>query len=164
MDSAQILLVAALVIWMIAKRFAGAPVGSRSLVVPAIMVIYGITQMHGRLGAADIALLAVELLIAVAAGVGRGYTIKLYLRDGHLWQRYTLTTLGVWLAMIALRIGFAAGAAHLGASVSASAAVLVTFGLSLVIETLIVGKRAAATGHPLVPAQSRLDRRSAGVR
>ncbi len=163
MTAAQILVVVAIVIWIIGRRLAGMPVGSRSFVVPVIMVFYGISQMHGRLSAVDIAFLAVELIIGVAAGLARGATIKLYVRDGHLWQRYTMLTLGVWLAMIALRIGFAAGAHALGASLSATAAVMITFGLSLLVETLLVNKRAAATGHPILPRQPRA-RRSARIR
>jgi hypothetical protein len=158
MDSAQIPVIAAVVVWIIAKRFAGAPVGSKSFVIPAVMVIYGFSQMHGRLSAVDIGFLVVELVVALAAGLARGFSIRLYLRDGHLWQRYTLVTLGVWLAMIALRLGFAFGAAHLGATLSAGATVLVTFGLSMVIETLVVNKRAADTGHPILPQQSGRDR------
>lgn len=164
MSSAQIVLVAALIVWMIAKRFAGAPVGSRSFVVPVIMIFYGVSQIHGHLNAADFAFLAVELVASVAAGAGRGYTIKLYLKDGHLWQRYTVVTLAVWLALIALRIGFGLGAHQLGATLSAGPTVLVMFGLSLVIETLVVNRRAALTGHPIRPAQPRTSRRTAGIR
>jgi hypothetical protein len=156
--SSQVLIIAAVVVLIIVKRFAGEPVGSRTLVLPAIMVIYGISQIHGRLNATDIALLAVELVVALAAGLARGYTIKLFVKDGHLWQRYTLVTLGVWLAMIALRVGFAIGAGALGATITAGATVLVTFGLSMVVETLVVGQRASATGHPIRPAQDRRDR------
>src|SRR5262252_2177537 len=109
MSTVQILIVAALVIYIIARRFAGSPVGAQNMLLPVILTGYGLVTLdrtvHGHFTAADIALLAVE---AVVAGLGRGATIKLYVRDGHLWQRYGVVTLLVWLALIATRIGFAA--------------------------------------------------------
>jgi hypothetical protein len=161
MNAAQILLIAALVIFLIGRRFAGSPVGARSLLVPVGLTVWGFSQLshqHG-FGALDITLLSVEAVVAVAAGAARAATIKLYVRDGHLWQRYRLLTLGVWIAMIALRVGFIAAGDALGASLPTQGTLLVTFGLSLVVESLLVAKRAAATGTPIMPRQSRQNRR-----
>lgn len=161
MTAVQIVLIAALVIFMIGRRFAGSPVGARTLLVPLVMTGWGVSQLshqHG-FGALDIMLLSAETLVAVAAGAGRAATIALYVRDGHLWQRYRLLTLGVWIAMIIVRVGFIAGGDALGASLPAGATLLVTFGLSMVVETLLVSKRAAATGAPIMPRRTRQTRR-----
>src|SRR5258707_219296 len=104
MDALQILLIAALVIFLIGRRFAGQPVGARSLLVPLILTGMGVKQLAGHhgIGTGAVTLLGIEVLIAIAAGAARAATIKLYLRDGHLWQRYTPVTLAVWIAMIAI--------------------------------------------------------------
>ena len=156
MASGQILVIAAIVIYILAKRFAGSPVGAKTLVLPLVMVGYGLTQLSR---AADhpltIALLAIEGVISLAAGAARAATIKLYVRDGHLWQRYRLTTLMVWLAMIAIRIGFLVAGGAAGVSLPEGGTIFFTFGLSMIVETALVGKRAAATGAPIMARQSR---------
>jgi hypothetical protein len=164
MSALQIALVAALVIFMIARRFAGAPVGVQSLIVPIGMSVYGFVTVrdatHHGLHTIDIALLAAEIVVGIGAGLARGATIRLYLRDGHLWQRYTVATLLVWIAMIAVRIGFAIGGDSLGATLPAGGTALVSFGVSMLVETLVVSKRAMATGAPIRPRPSRRDRRA----
>ncbi len=165
MNIEQILLVAAVVIYIIAKRFAGSPVGARSLVLPVALTAYGVKeladQMH-TVGVLSIALLAVEAVIALAAGAGRAVTIKLYPHDGHLWQRYTVWTLAVWIGMIALRVGFLAAGHVLGASLPEGGTIMITFGLSMVVESLLVSKRASATGVAIMPRRPR--RSSVNVR
>jgi membrane protein CcdC involved in cytochrome C biogenesis len=168
MDALQIVLVAAVVIFMIVRRFAGAPVQAKSLALPIALTAYGIyaldQDMHGRFTVAEIALLAVEAIIGVLAGLGRGATIRLYLRGGHLWQSYTMATLGVWIALIVLRIGLASGGHTIGVSLPMGGTIMATFGLSLLVESLVVQKRAAATGAAIMPQQSRRDRRMMGIR
>jgi hypothetical protein len=159
MSAVQMLLVAAVVVYLIGKRFAGAPVGARSIVLPLVMAGYGLVQLAGKgdhaLGVLSIALLAIEALISVGAGAARAATIKLYVRDGHLWQRYSIVTLGVWVAMVALRIGFIAAGNTFGAALPGVGTLLFTFGLSMVVESLLVSKRAAATGAAIMPRQPR---------
>src|SRR5262249_25778807 len=150
-------IVAGAVIWMIIRRFAGSPVGAKTLALPIALTVYGLVQLdhgrHGHFTATEIGLLAIEALVGVLAGLGRGLTIKLYERDGHLWQRYTVVTLAVWIAMIAVRMGLAAGGHAIGAAVPTGGALTAVFGVSLVIESLVVQKRAFATGVAIMPAQ-----------
>jgi hypothetical protein len=173
MSAMQILLVVAAVIYVIGRRFAGSPVGSRSLVLPVVLTGYGLVQLaqgHG-IGALSIGLLVVEMLIAVVAGGIRAATIKLYVQDGHLWQKYSMLTLAVWIGLIVVRIGTLAVGNAMGAHLPEGPAIMATFGVSMVIESLVVAKRAASTGVPILPQQSkdqrrdqrRMDRR-AGVR
>ena len=164
----EILIVAAAVIWMIIRRFAGSPVGAKTLALPIALTIYGLVQLdqgrHGHFTTTEIALLAIEAVIGVLAGIGRGVTIKLYERDGHLWQRYTVLTLAVWIAMIAVRMGLAAGGHAIGVAVPTGGALTATFGVSLLIESLVVQKRAFATGVAIMPAQRGRGRLVRGIR
>ena len=167
MSTVEILLVAALVIFMIARRFLGQPVGARGMLLPVGLTGYGLVNLnsavHGHFTTADIALLGLELVVGALAGLARGSTIKLYVRDGHLWQRYGLLTLFVWICLIAVRVGFAVAGSALGATLPAGGSIMATFGLSLLVESLVVAKRAAATGTPIPPAQPRRGRLT-GVR
>jgi hypothetical protein len=149
---APIVIVVALVILIIVRRFAGAPVGARSAILPIALVVIGLLQLKVvDLTPTGIGLIAAEVAIGAAAGAARGYTIRLYERDGHLWQKYTVLTLAVWLGLIAVRAGFAFGAHALGLVSSASGAALVTVGASFVVESLVVARRAAATGVAIMP-------------
>jgi len=158
----EVVLIAAVVILLIGRRFAGTPVGTRSLVVPLILIAYSATQLHFPITVTDVLLILPELALGVLAGVGRGYTIKLYERDGHLWQRYQLATIAVWIAMIAARIGFETWGHALGAS-NATSVGFAAFGFSFVVESFVVARRAAATGTPLLPRPVRV-RGVAGIR
>jgi hypothetical protein len=132
---------------IIARRFAGAPVGARSMALPVVFLVLGLLEMKTvDLTPTGIGLIVAEVAIGAAAGVARGYTIKLYERDGHLWQKYTVLTVVVWLGLIGVRAGFAFGAYRLGLASSASGAALATVGASFVVESLVVARRAAATG------------------
>jgi hypothetical protein len=166
MSALEMVLIAAAVVYVIAKRFAGAPVGAKSVVLPLVLAGYGLVHIVGTgnrgLGAVAVTLLAVEALVSVGAGVARAATIKLYVRDGHLWQRYTVVTLGVWIALIALRVGFIAAGSALGAALPSAGTLMFTFGLSMVVESLVVSVRATATGAAIKPRQSR--RRSVNAR
>jgi hypothetical protein len=149
---ASILIVVALVVLIIVRRFAGSPVGARSAILPIALVVIGLLQLKAvDLTPTGIALIAAEAAIGAGAGAARGYTIKLYERDGHLWQKYTILTLVVWLGLIAVRVGFAYGAYALGLVSSASGAALLTVGASFVVESVVVARRAAATGVAIMP-------------
>jgi len=154
----QILVYAAIVVFIIVKRFAGSPVGSKTLVLPAIMTGYGLIIVFGNahhVNAVSVGLIAVEVVVSIAAGFARAATIKLYMNDGHLWQRYTFVTLSVWILMVAVRIGFMALGDHLGASLNEGGMVLFAFGLSMLLETYLVTRRAQRTGAPILPRDAR---------
>jgi hypothetical protein len=158
MNLVQILLIAALVGYVIVRRFTGQPLQGRSFVLPLVITVYGGYQLRDvRLGVPEITFLAVEVLLALGLGALRGMTIQIYTRAGHLWQRYRWTTLAVWIVSIAVRLGLAAGA-HVAGLHLPTASLMVMLGASLLAETAIVGQRALRTGVPFAPSQ-RGDRR-----
>ena len=155
MNLVQILLIAAVIGYVIVRRFAGQPLQGRSFVLPLGVAIYGASQLrHTHLGAPEIAFIGFEVLLGLALGAARGTTIKIYTQGGHLWSRYQWSTLCIWIATIALRAGLALGA-HLAGLHIPTASIMITLGASLLAETAIVGQRARRTGVPFAP-----DRRS----
>ncbi len=159
MSIANILLILLAVAYLMGKRLAGLPLTDRSALIPLVLLGYGLYSLNGvHVNAADWAVLAVEALIGLVAGVIRGITIKIYPRDGHLWMRYTPLTVAVWVATIAARIGVGVVGRELGAA-STTATIMAMFGLTMLIETLVVRQRASAhtlaTGVPLAPGRPR---------
>ena len=83
-------------------------------------------------------------------GFARGASTRLTLRDGGLHQKGTGVTLTLWLVTIALRVaaGFLGGAIGLNGALT-SAALLLTFGLSIAAQNVAVYLRAQRLHIPL---------------
>jgi hypothetical protein len=156
MSAVEILLIAAVVVYVVGARLAGQPLQAKRLVViPAAMSIYGLTQL-GHPGATAIVALAVEAAIGFGLGLLRGVTIHVYEKAGHLWFRYRPLTLAVWAATIAVRVVIALGTHAVGVNLPTTGAILVSFGLSLFGEAAVIATRAQRLGVPYAP-----DRRAA---
>jgi hypothetical protein len=156
MNLLQILLIAAVVVFVIVRRFAGQPLQSRSFVLPLGLAAYGAYQLsRTHVGGPEVAFVAVEVLLALALGAIRGTTIEIYVRDGHLWQRYRWSTLAMWGASIAARLGLLAAGYAAGLHLPTQS-LFVLLGANLLAETAIVGQRAARTGVPFAPGRRRV--------
>ena len=154
-----IVVAAAILVLVIGRRLAGEPVqAKRVAVLPLILAVAGLYQVAQapRLSAFDIGAVAVEGLVAVGLGLVRGSTIRVYVRDGHLWQKYTWATIGVWIGSILVRFGMVGGAVLLGADRSVmQTAVLLTLGLTFAGEGATIALRGRALGAPYAPSGSR---------
>ncbi|MEV6349021.1 hypothetical protein [Actinoplanes sp. NPDC051851] len=150
MDTTTLLIVA-LVGYALYRRFTGEPLEARRLVVlPIALVGMGLYQVAaGGFPRAllDLALLGSGALIALAGGVARGLTVRVFVRDGHAWQRYTWVTALVWAGLALLRFGQYEAGIALGADPAVlTSALVLALGLSFVGEAAVVGTRALATG------------------
>lgn len=149
----QIALIVLVVGYIIVRRFAGSPMRAQSFVLPLGVAAYGGFQLWGHpLSVTDLGFLAIEMLLALGVGALRGSTIKLFVRDGVLWQRYQLTTLAAWVASIALRAGLVVLGQLAGVHVVTSSLFLV-LGVSLLAEAFVVGQRAVRHGAPIAPGR-----------
>ncbi|AEV82107.1 hypothetical protein ACWT_1091 [Actinoplanes sp. SE50] len=154
------LLVIAALAYAMVRRYLGEPLTARRLVVlPLALTVYGgfmVAQAGLTHVRADVVALAVGGVLAVAGGALRGATVRVMVRDGHLWYRYTWVTLTVWIGLIVLRLVQATVAGTLGADRPVLAASLVlALGLSFLGEAAVVGPRAMAVGAPFAPRRSR---------
>lgn len=165
MNLATALLVIAVLLYAMVRRFLGEPLVARRLVVlPLALTAYGlytVAQAHFVHATADLVALVLGGLVAVAGGALRGRTVRVFVRDGHVWYRYTWVTLAVWGGLIALRFAQAAAAIAIGADQPVlTASLVLSLGLSFLGEATVVGPRAMATGAPFAPR--RRDRVAAG--
>ena len=139
--------------YLIAKRFSGEPLNARDLAGPPLIItgigVYELTKVDG-LGAVDIAWLAASLLIALAFGAVRGATVGIFTKDGVLWQRYTVKTIGVWVLSLVVSGGFGllavAGGMH-----SDAKPLMLSIGVGMLGEMATLGLRAMSTGRPFSP-------------
>ncbi|GAA3192818.1 DUF1453 family protein [Dactylosporangium siamense] len=170
MNLTTALLVAAAVLYLLIRRLTGEPLEARRLVLPPVLLVawggYAVSQTftgatlpHALL---DGAVLGAGAVLGVAGGLLRGLTVRVFVRDGHLWYRYTAMTVVVWVALIGARFAEAAAGRALGADAAViTAALPFMLGLSLLGEAAVVGRRGIATGVPFAPkaAGRRLIRR-----
>ncbi|AHI00279.1 hypothetical protein GCM10010174_83860 [Kutzneria viridogrisea] len=149
-----ILIGAFVVIRVIGKQVVGAPVTQRSLVLmPAILVAIGLFSASTAMSTAsagELGFFAVDVLLLIGLGAARGASTRLSIRDGGLYQKGSPLTLVLWLSTIAVRVGAGFLAAALGVSGTlTTASMLLTFGLSIGVQNLMVFYRAQQLRMPL---------------
>jgi hypothetical protein len=106
-SAATALLIAAAVVWILARQIRLAPVKPRLLVLAPLLLGYaGLNSVPASTwrNAADLALLALGAVVSLALGVWRGRTIAVW-RDeaGAWWRRGSTLTLALWGALFAAR-------------------------------------------------------------
>jgi hypothetical protein len=151
---AALVLIPVVIVFVIGRRFAGQPLRSQTPIIPVALTVwagYNLVKVH--LTAIDLGFIAVCLVLGVISGLARGVTVHLYPRDGHLWTRYRWTTAVIWVATIALRVGLVAVGHVAGVGLNETWPTVLTLGVSLVVEAVVVGLRAARTGVPLAPGR-----------
>ncbi|MFE4970873.1 DUF1453 domain-containing protein [Kitasatospora sp. NPDC056651] len=146
-------LIAAVVVVVVIRRLRGEPLNARDLFgAPVVLTglgVWAVAQRHG-LGAADYGWIMAGSVLGVALGAVRGATIRVYEREGVLWQRYTARTFLIAALSLAVMAGFAALAAHFGLAADARP-VQLSIGVGFLGEALVVGRRGLASGTPFAP-------------
>ncbi len=141
-------LIAAVVAFVIVRRFLARPIDMRKLwVLPVVIAVIGFAQggaIDTRHTGLSAVLLAAEIVVAGLLGIGLGATMRVW-RDtgGSAWSKGTWTTFGVFLLSIATRgglvaLGYAAGV-HAG-----SAAIMVSAAVWLLAQNAVISWRVRA--------------------
>jgi membrane protein CcdC involved in cytochrome C biogenesis len=142
-----LVVVALVLVLVVARQFRERPVSGRQAVVPLVLTavgLYTLVQAHPAVTALGVVLTAVELVATAGLGVLRGNSVRLFERDGVLMQRGGAPTLVLWVVTIGVRIGLGALAAALGAGALTSATLTLSFGISLLVQALVLQRRTAA--------------------
>ncbi|GAA1876593.1 hypothetical protein GCM10009836_67470 [Pseudonocardia ailaonensis] len=160
--TATTVLVGALVLlWVVARQFRERPVsGGRQAVLPLVLTavgLYTLVLAHPPVTSLGLLLTAVELLATAAFGLVRGNSVRLYERGGVLMQRGGVPTLVLWLLTIGVRIGLGVLASSLGVGALTTATLTLSFGLSLLAQAFVIGRRAAALAGTPAPVRARID-------
>jgi len=108
--------------------------------------------------AAELGLLAADLLVLAGIGVLRSTTTTLVERDGTTFQKGSAITIGLWALTVAVRIGLVALGTALGvAGPLTSASIALTLGVSIAVQNATTYLRVQRRGLPLA------DRRPAAL-
>jgi hypothetical protein len=103
----NILLIAAAVVWILARQVKASPIKSRLLVLaPLIMGYFGIkdTPASTWKSGADLGFIVVGALFSIGLGLWRGNTVRVWREtDGTWWRAGTRTTLYLWGALLLVR-------------------------------------------------------------
>jgi len=122
----------------------GPGVAHRQSRLPFILLILGGVQtvqhfQHSVSSVADVALVAASILVGVGLAAVRAYTVRLR-RDesGQVWRTGTWATLALWIVAIGQHV-----AIHLVVDAGlASATLMLYFGAVLLVQNLLVARRA----------------------
>lgn len=153
----QIIVVVAVLVFVIGRRFTPRPVrgDSRRWRIPLVLTAVGAYTLYG-LGhgshaitwtTADVTYITIGLAASVVLGAARGLTLHIYDQGGTLMQRYRPVTALLWVVLIAVRIGMDLSAKGLGvASAVAGGSILLMLGASLLGEAAAVSLRVPGAG------------------
>ena len=144
------------------KQVRGTLLDRRTLtVMPLILVAVGgylAAKALPGAPAAELGLLAVDLVVLAGLGVLRSTTTTLTERDGTTFQKGSAITIGLWALTIGVRVGLAALGTALGvAGPLTSASIALTLGVSIAVQNATTYRRVQRRGLPLA------DRRPAAL-
>lgn len=156
--AANILLIAAAVIWILARQVNAAPIKSRLLVLaPLLMGYFGIkdTPVSTWKSGADLAFILVGALVSIGLGLWRGGTIRVWREsDGVWWRAGSRSTLYLWGAMLAVRAVLAAVAASTGhKAADGLGPILFSLALSFAAQNAVIATHMTGASTPATPSQ-----------
>ncbi|WIX86436.1 hypothetical protein [Amycolatopsis sp. DG1A-15b] len=166
-SAANVLLYAAiagLVLYKVGyQQVRGTLLNRRTLVtMPLLVTVVGgylaLKALPGA-SAAELGLLAADLLVLAGLGVLRSTSTTLTERDGTTFQKGSASTVGLWVLTVAVRIGVIALGTALGVTGPlTSASIAFSLGVSIAVQNATTYRRIQRRGLPLTdrrPAVSR---------
>lgn len=155
-QTVEVVLIAAAIIYVMARRLTGEPaVGKRLLVLPAVLGVIGLTQTSVH-SLSAVVFLGASAALSVVFGLLRGLTIRTYEQNGIVMLRYTAMTVVLWVASIAARFaaGFVMNLIDPNAVRTGNGLMLV-FGAGLLAEGLVVLTKAVRVRGQVVWSKGR---------
>lgn len=161
----EIVLILAAVGYLLFRRVLGEPAqAKRMLMLPAVLSVIGLSDVSGQAvsGQAETSLSSLSLLflaataaISVILGVLRGASVRISRRDGVAFVRYTAVTVALWVVNLAIKFGanLTLGAIDPTDAGAVSNGLLLTIGVGILAEGLVVIYRALRNHHPVMWSQ-----------
>ena len=154
MNLAMIALVVLLVGYLLVRRMTGQLMEARRmLVLPAILTVVGLASLNSAtLSATAIGFLLLGCIVGIGFGLVRGYTVRITERDGTAWMRYSIASVGLWIAAIAARVLLVPveSAIDPTAASVAGQATMVAVGIGFLAESVVVLYRAMHSDATIV--------------
>ncbi|MET8763223.1 DUF1453 domain-containing protein [Lentzea sp. NPDC004782] len=152
----QVVLIAAVIIYVMARRLMGEPaVGKRLLVLPAVFGVIGLAQTSVH-SVTALGFLAASAVLSVVFGALRGLTIRTYEQNGIVMLRYTVMTIVLWAVSIAVRFAATFAMNLVGPNaVPAANGLMLVVGAGLLAEGLVVMSKAVRVRGQVVWSKGR---------
>lgn len=156
MSVLDIVAVIAIIGYVIGRQLLGEHLrGKRLILLPVILAGIGASQLVGHGNhprTADFVLIAVGAIVAASIGIWQGSRMHLDARDGTLWGQMPVSSLWLWVALVASRVVLDVMARGVGAHLAASTApMLLTLGINRLAQAAVVAPRAMSAGIPFTP-------------
>jgi hypothetical protein len=158
-DPVEVIVILAAVGYVLARRMIGEPVqAKRMLVLPAVLSLIGMSDVSGHVKSpVSLLFLVATAAISVALGALRGVSVRISRRDGLAFVRYTGFTVVLWVVNLAIKFGanLVLGGIDRTDAGAVGNSLLLTLGLGILAEGLVVLYRALRADHPVMWTQSR---------
>lgn len=154
----EIVLILAAVGYVLVRRMMGeAAQVKRMLVLPAVLFVVGISQLGSALHSpAAIVFLLVSAALSVGIGALRGASVRVSDRGGIAFVNYTWVTVVLWVVNLVVKFGANFVFGHIDPQAAALGnSLLVTLGLGMLVEGLIVLMRAMRTESQIIWTKDR---------
>lgn len=155
----EIVLIVAAVGYVLVRRYLGEPAQvKRALVLPAVLSLIGLQHIGGALHSpAAVGFVAATVALGVLFGLLRGASVRLFQRDGIVFMRYTAVTFVVWVASFAVKFGsgYVFGLIDPGAAAAAGNTTMLSLGIGLLAEGVVVLAKAVRTGDQVIWSKGR---------
>ncbi|GAA1022455.1 MULTISPECIES: DUF1453 domain-containing protein [Amycolatopsis] len=153
----EIVLIVAAIGYLMVRRLMGEPAQAKQmLILPAVLSVVGLSTLSGEVKTpASMIFLVGTAAVSVALGVLRGMSVRISRRDGTAFVRYTALTVALWVANIVVKIGvnLALDAFAPQDAGGVANSMLLTIGVGILAEGLVVLYRALRAGHQVVWTQ-----------
>lgn len=157
----EIVLVVAAVGYVLARRLMGEPAqAKRMLVLPAVLSMIGLSDVSGHVTTpVSVLFLVATAAISVALGALRGASVRISRRDDLAFVRYTGFTVVLWAVNLVIKFGanLVLGGVDRTDASAVGDSLLLTLGLGILAEGLVVLYRALRAGHPVMWSQGQDD-------
>lgn len=159
MNPVNILLIAAVIIFVIIRQMTTQRVGAKAMLIPGALIVYGLYEAYfgkhptGLLDmhhlAISVGLFAVSLVLAAVLGVWRGTTVHAW-RDqaGALWRKGNAMTAVAWIVSIASRVLVGVVGGYLFHTTETTASIMIAAGVSIGVQNLVISRRAQHLAEP----------------
>jgi hypothetical protein len=141
----------ALIVFVIARRMIGRPVGpvKKQFALPVIAILIGWGDAaKGLHKPVDIAFIVIGCAISLVLGLARGGADRLSTRDNAPYVQWTVLSLGLFAANLLIKLGLDVAGIAVGEPIAAATqSLILSLGLTLLGEAAVVWYRSGGAGQ-----------------
>jgi hypothetical protein len=152
MTFANALIYLALIVYILAKRVQGRPIGTpkQLFALPVIVTVIGYSEVsHATIKPVEIAVTVAGVAISLGLGLLRGRADKLSVRDGTAFVQWGAASLALFFGNLAAKLVLdLGGTAASGTASAAESSLVLCFGLTLLAEAVVLWLRSGSLALP----------------